>query len=231
MSEDKIEKIQKLEKISQSSKTDTNLAQDEELSRTPPNKDAFDNMMVHETGAAGESRRAISTTKTALIDEIGALNRRVDQVTQVSPDQIVAQSKDVIQQIEKAKLQLGTPDLELKSSVQSLMQNKLTHMDESLRIALSKAGVEYIPQQPHEVAKTSTNPIQRFLGFLSDGQYQLQTLSQDVQMMHLNGKDISPASMLAVQIKVGFVQQELEFFSSLLNKALESTKTIMNVQV
>jgi len=231
MSEEHIEKIEKIEKLSGSSKADrseTSLAQDEELTRTPPNKEAFDAMMTHETS---DARRAVDTTKTALIDEIGALHRRVNQIGQVSPDQIVSQSKSVIAEIEQVKSKLGTPDLELKNSVQSLMQNKLTHMDESLRIALSKAGVEYTPQPPHQVAKASANPIERFLGFLSDGQYQLQTLSQDVQAMSLNGKDFSPASMLAVQIKVGFIQQEIEFFSSLLNKALESTKTIMNVQV
>jgi hypothetical protein len=37
--------------------------------------------------------------------------------------------------------------------------------------------------------------------------------------------------MLAMQVKVGFVQQEMEFFTGMLNKALESTKTLMNVQV
>jgi hypothetical protein len=46
-----------------------------------------------------------------------------------------------------------------------------------------------------------------------------------------NGKQFTAADMLAMQIKVGYVQQEIEFFTSLLNKALESTKTIMNVQV
>jgi hypothetical protein len=49
--------------------------------------------------------------------------------------------------------------------------------------------------------------------------------------MALQKDQISPASMLAIQIKVGFISQELDFFTGILNKALESTKTIMNVQV
>jgi hypothetical protein len=118
--------------------------------------------------------------------------------------------------------------LELKGSVQNLLRNKLSHIDENLKIALHRAGVEYVPPQKVEAPK---NPIERFLGFLTDGQHQLNTLANDVNLMHLNRKEITPASMLAVQIKVGFIQQELEFFAALLNKALESTKTIMNVQV
>jgi len=45
------------------------------------------------------------------------------------------------------------------------------------------------------------------------------------------GNQLSPATMLLIQIKVGYIQQEIELFTSMLNKALESTKTIMNVQV
>ena len=71
----------------------------------------------------------------------------------------------------------------------------------------------------------------RFLGFLTDGQHQLNTLATQVENWHLNKVEITPATMLSLQIKVGYLTQELEFFSSLLNKSLESTKTIMNVQV
>jgi hypothetical protein len=49
--------------------------------------------------------------------------------------------------------------------------------------------------------------------------------------MHLNNKEITPANMLRIQMKVSYMQQEIEFFTAVLNKALESTKTIMNVQV
>jgi len=42
---------------------------------------------------------------------------------------------------------------------------------------------------------------------------------------------LTAGRLLAVQVKLSFVQQELEFFTNVLNKALESTKTIMNIQV
>jgi hypothetical protein len=114
------------------------------------------------------------------------------------------------------------------------MRNKLEHVDTNIRIALSKAGVE-TKELAHPgvtpVGAPSQNPISRFLGLLTDGQYKLQTLATEVDRWHLNKQEINPATMLAVQIKVNYITQELEFFSSLLNKALESTKTIMNVQV
>jgi hypothetical protein len=49
--------------------------------------------------------------------------------------------------------------------------------------------------------------------------------------MHLNGKEISPANMLRIQMKVGYIQQEVEFFTAVLNQALQATKTVFNVQV
>lgn len=156
-------------------------------------------------------------------------NQVVEQIKKSSPADVVAQAHNVISKIDEIKTKLATPNLELKSSIQSQLKNKLSHIDENLKIALSKAGVEY--KAPTEKASGVTNPIERFLGFLTDGQSQLKNLASEVETMHLKKGEISPASMLLVQIKVGYIQQELEFFTSLLNKALESTKTIMNVQV
>jgi hypothetical protein len=97
-----------------------------------------------------------------------------------------------------------------------------------LRIALTKAGVEYTPA---EKVSPTENPIVKFVGYLTHAQYQLQHLGDTIEQLQLTQKELTPANMLAIQIKVGYVQQEIEFFTSLLNKALESTKTIMNVQV
>lgn len=204
----------------------------EEPQRAAPNKEHFDDLMSLDQQRTPPSR-AVSTEaieQVSLMDQIRDINYKVDVVGKASPQTLVSQAQDVIKQIEEVKTQLATPDLELKGSVQSLLKNKLSHIDESLKIALNRAGMEYSPQDV--TAKTNlVSPIERFIGFLTHGQYQLQKLSNDVEMMHLNGSQISPASMLAIQIKVGYVQQEVEFFANMLNKALESTKTIMNVQI
>lgn len=229
------EPIEKIEKLSSKGKAgEGSLGIDQSATeRMPPNKDKFDSLVkapekIEKPEAiTGETRR-VDTGRTSLMDEVRSLDRTVNNVHSITPDKLVAQAQDAVAKIDEIKGKLNSPDLELKSSVKELLRNKLSHIDESLKIALNKAGVEY---QPPQKVETPKNPIERFLGFLTDGQHQLNTLANDVNLMHLNRKEITPASMLAVQIKVGFVQQELEFFAALLNKALESTKTIMNVQV
>lgn len=223
---DKIEAIKKIGK----SKLET---ADVEKVQGAANKDHFEALMLQQhqerqSKKPQEVEPLSNSKKPTLMDQVADLNRKVEQVKKVQPTDIVAQAQDVIARMSEIKEQLALPDQSIKPAYRNLLKNKLTHIDENLKIALSAAGIESVP--PPTKAATN-NPIDRFLGFLTDGQAQLSTIAKEVETMHLNKNNINAASMLAVQIKVGFIQQELEFFSSVLNKALESTKTIMNVQV
>lgn len=223
MAEDKILKI---EEISEKLETQESTA----VERQAPNKERFDELI-----GSGQERRSIEIRspegeKSSLMDQVRDLNNKVESVSKASPDVLVAQTQEVIKKIEDVKTQLASPDLQLKDSVQNLLKNKLSHIDDSLKVVMNRAGLEYTPQKAGAQSGLIA-PIDRFIGFLTHGQYQLQKLASDVQMMHLNKEEISPASMLAIQIKVGYIQQEVEFFANMLNKALESTKTIMNVQI
>ncbi len=115
--------------------------------------------------------------------------------------------------------------------MQTLLKNKLTHINDNLRIALNKAGVEYALPNENPTAQNLLNPVDRFLGLLTNGQYQLQNLSAELEHMSTAGVQLSPANMMAIQIKVNQVTQQIELFINLLNNAIQSTKTIMNVQV
>lgn len=228
MHEDKIEKIEKIDKSVRA--TEDGITEAEQLDRMPPNKQHFDSLVAPPATTKSAVAEAIEpVTKSSLMDEVRNLNQRVDRFAKVNPKDLVAQADEVINQISSVKTKLATPDLDLKPATQTLLQNKLQHIDENLRVALSKAGVEYHPSD-HLQNKT-VNPIDRFLGFLTNGQQQLASLSTEISQMHLNGKEITPANMLRIQMKVGYISQEIEFFTAVLNKALESTKTIMNVQV
>lgn len=223
------EKIHKIEKISNDAKSEESSLQAEVVERRAPDKERFDELMGMGRGIEVKSPEG---QKNSLMNEISEINGKVQLAANASPEAVVTQTKELIQKIEGVKAQLASPDLELKGSVQDLLKNKLSHIDESLKVVMNRAGLEYTPQDPSKVAAGGVAaPIERFLGFLTHGQYQLQKLSNDVQMMHLNKTEISPASMLAIQIKVGYISQEIEFFSNMLNKMLESTKTIMNVQI
>lgn len=217
---DNLEKIEEISKVSKKGKAE----ETEFVERVQPDKEQFDTLMRQDV--VHNPQQEVS--RTNFMDQVRDLQKKVEGVSKATPDTLVKQAQDVIAQIEDVKTKLATPGVELQPSVQNLLKNKLSHIDENLRIALNRTGSEYIaPSAP----ATSSNPIERFLGFLTHGQFQLQKIAEEVNYMHLNKVEMSPASMLAIQIKVGYVTQEIEFFTAILNKALESTKTIMNVQV
>ncbi len=231
-SDDKIEKISKVDKAVKANPT----IQVEELQRLAPNREHFDNLMTEsqKTEKTAEERATFDTTKkNSLMEEVRDLSSKTENL-KVTPTELIAQAEQAQNRIDSIKTRLSEPNAKIRDSYVPLLQNKLSHINDNIRIILSHSGLENatpgtgIPPAPPIAAD---NPIIRFLGFLTDGQYRLQTLSSEVEKWNLNKVDINPATMLAMQIKVNFISQELEFFSSLLNKALESTKTIMNVQV
>lgn len=232
MAMDKIEEISKVGKAAKSV-TPEAIEETQEINRLAPNKEHFDALMRSERmqaqNGSGVTEKIEPVSKSSLMDEVRNLNQKVDRFSKISPKQLVAQADEVINQIDQIKQKLATKDLDLKPATQTVLQNKLSHIDENLRVALSKAGLEYTPAAEFENKRV--NPIERFLGFLTNGQAQLASLSTEIEQMHLNNKEISPANMLRIQMKVGYITQEIEFFTAVLNKALDSTKTIMNVQV
>lgn len=224
------EKIEKIGKITRAARPDTDsLVDTQQFDRMAPNKDHFDSLVktTQQVGAVEEKIEPV--TKSSLMDEVKNLNQQVDHFSRINPSELIAQVDKVVNRIDTIKQKLREPDLKLNPATQNILQNKLSHIDENLRVALSKAGLEYAPSDHLDNKKI--NPLERFIGFLTHGQAQMASMSQEVEKMHLNGKDISPANMLRMQLKVNYVSQEIEFFIAVLNKALDSTKTIMNVQV
>lgn len=233
MALEKIEEIKKISKLAKADPTEMPGAIEEAQpsTRVPPNKDYFEALMRQ---GRPENTVAVQPTEKpqSLMDEVRDLSRKANAISQGGTNgDLVAQAQTVIKQIDTIKDKLNTPNLNLKSSVQTLLRNKLTHINENIKVALSKTGIEYTPAQKQQPTAATNNPIERFLGYLTDSQYRLQHLADEVQTMGENQSSFTPATMLALQIKVSFVSQELEFFISVLNKTLESTKTIMNVQV
>lgn len=223
--EDKIEKIKKISKATKGVELPMPA---EELARVAPNKEHFDDLLKQNKPEKIVLDKQEGTPRNSLMDEVREVGSRNDKPTVVTPAELIAKTEQVTHRMGELKARLEQPGIQVKESAVPLLNNKLSHIDENIKIALKKTGTETAPMSP---VAPSDNPIMRFLGFLTHGQYQLNTLAMEVEKWHLNGKEITPAAMLSLQIKVGYITQELEFFSSLLNKALESTKTIMNVQV
>lgn len=195
------------------------------------NQDQFQQVLNDNPGKRSVQDIAMADgTKPSLMEEIGKLNGQVQRMSDVNPADLKQQSADLIAKIETFKTELSAANANVRPAYQTLLRNRLEHIDDSLRIALSKAGVEYTPPEVG-ATKGAVKPIERFIGLLTNSQYQLEHLSTTIDQLQLTDAKLSPASMLAIQIKVGYVQQQIELFTNLLNKSLESIKTIMNVQV
>lgn len=220
--------VEKVEKVSEKSRTSSvDYETFEPETRLAPNKEHFDNLMAPPVADTKDVRK-INVAKNSIVEEVANVSRMADRAQRSTPKELIAQAQEVMGKIDQLKEKLNTPNLELKSSVQTELKNKLSHIDDNLRVAMSRTGIEYTPPPPPQ---KSQNVVERFLGLLTDSQDKLQNLTTDIQRVDATGKPFSPATMLVLQMKVGMMQQEIEFFTTVLNKALESTKTIMNVQV
>jgi len=69
------------------------------------------------------------------------------------------------------------------------------------------------------------------LGLITDGQDQLNKTQDMIQNMKLSDGTISPAQLLLIQVKMAKAQQELEYSSVLLSKAVDDIKTMFNIQL
>ena len=224
--EDKIEKIASVnEKEMQVDKIESKVAE-----RTQPVEGKFESVMDKKLPEQDVAAKTAASEKPNVEDIAREQSQMQTQNNAATSQDLVAKTTEASQKIEQIKAELETPDLEIKKPVRRLMRNKLTHITDDLRIAMSKAGTEPV-QVPEIAGNQQANPATKFFDHLTHAQYQLDHLGSYLQAMVDTDKDLAPANMLAIQIKVNKVQQELEFFTNLLNKSLESTKALMNVQV
>lgn len=124
--------------------------------------------------------------------------------------------------------QLQTKNLKLKPSQKYLLRNKLSSAHENIRAAAEKTGVDV--GEPPSTSQRQ-NPIAKFLSILTDGQAQLGDAHKRIQGLAEQGTNLNPGELLMVQIKLAKAQQELEYSSILLSKAVDDIKTMFNIQI
>lgn len=229
MAHEHAEPISKIEKVSKV--VDEVQAIGQENLSEEPNPETFSKLLAEKTqeAQAVAQREVESAKKPTPIEAMDNTQRRVIHRKDDEFSGLIADVDQNIGKIETLKEQLSTQKIDISRPMRSSMQRSLIHTDAALKIALSKVGVDYTP--PTAQAPGLVAPVQKFLGYLSNSQEQLETLGTTLSNLHADDKSITPANMLALQMKMGVITQQIEFFSSLLNKSLESTKTIMNVQV
>lgn len=186
---------------------------------------------IEGVSGVGAKKRSVTEGQTgSLMDEVTKLHTQVSGMSKQGPDAIKKQAQEAIAKLDEIKTNLSSSKTDIKPSYQTILKNRLSHIDDSIKIAMNKAGIEYTPPPASVTPSESANPLRKFINMVSDSQHQLEHLNSSIDAVS-QAKGVTPAQMMAIQMKMNFVTQQLELFSNILNKALESTKTIMNVQV
>jgi hypothetical protein len=191
-------------------------------------------------------RREVSAPPEAAVTEakkpslMEVATKVTQQPTQVTPTpkDLGAQASDLRRQIERPRAVLIAEMEKNPNVVENLpvyagdqvtaAAGHMEHIDRGLRdVSQLTTGVEIGSSIPAK----EKSPAVKFLNFLTESDKKLGNFVDEVNSLKLGEKRLSPETLFAIQIKLGFVQTELEFFTATLNKALESTKTIMNIQI
>lgn len=236
----KVEKIEKVEKVGET-RPDLEIAQAEEVSA--PQKVKFEDALSRAESkwdALHSKTILVATEETKPVQKLSPINElsngenKIDRLKPVTVDQIVQQAEDTrtslnapITKIQETQKQ--RPEARISPAHEAIMTDKLIHIDSSLKTALNKVGVEVTAKEIE--ATSGQKPLVKFLNMLTNSDRQLSTLIGEIDALNSTKERLTPEKLLAVQIKLSFVTQQIEFFTNVLNKALEGTKTIMNVQV
>lgn len=145
-----------------------------------------------------------------------------------SYDALIAQTNSSEATYNDLRNQLNTPNLKLKQSQKHLLSNKLSDANVHLRSAAEKIGAPLVEET--KVAPGS-GPIAKFLNFVNNGVAQIQSAKQEMQSLKDKGQAVSPADYLLIQMKMNKAQQELEYSSVILSKAVSAVHTLMSIQL
>jgi hypothetical protein len=168
-------------------------------------------LMEIATRVTVEPAKVTPTPKT-LADQAADLRRQMERPRAVLMDEI--QSRPAV--VENLK----------PSDIDSL-SGHIEHVDRGLRdVSQLTTGVEIGSLVPKE-----KSPAVKFLSFLTESDKKLGNFVDELKGLKMGQQRLTPETLFAIQVKLGFIQTELEFFTATLNKALESTKTLMNVQI
>lgn len=228
-----IEKIDKIKKVSERIES---LTIDKPSSAdTTMMKERFEALLNQEGKQVNSTEQA--TKETAVqspIDSYQKDHTSVQPTQAATPESVQSQVQRTANRLEEVKLRVqATENTELHPSMTGMLKKKLLHIDSSIESALAKAKAKEsdpLGTADRPVVDNALNPIHRFVGLLTHGQHNLSAIEYHMESLQ-NNNELNPVQLMSVQLKVARVQQEIELFTSLLNKALESTKTIMNIQV
>ncbi|OGN65829.1 MAG: hypothetical protein A2888_01445 [Chlamydiae bacterium RIFCSPLOWO2_01_FULL_28_7] len=186
----------------------------------PPDKSTFETFKEQAPSAVTQSTASgISPMELA---QKSAISQAPTYQTILAQTQ---NTRDTLGEIEK---QLKTPDLKLKKSHQELLNTKLTNANEHLDDANNILNAK--ETKPSQIPGNA-NPAVKFLGYITDGQNKLVEAQNQLSAISNSNKEMRPADMLLIQVKLSQAQQEIEYSTVLLSKVIDSLKQILNIQL
>lgn len=223
----KVFKIEKVEPVEISKKID--IAKSIETEEIAPSKMKFDTAITKaaETPSSGMVA-PVDKSESILLSPIHEMSARTNKVGSLEP----ATQERILDKAATIQNTMSTttetiqntlqryPELRISPEEGKELTKRLTHVDATLQSSLNLAGIEATTPPPVAAADVK-NPLVTFVSYLTHGDKQMKSLTKEIESI---GKDptITPGRLLSIQIKLNFVQQEIDFFSSALNKALES---------
>lgn len=163
------------------------------------------------------------------------------------PENLMANMQLVMGQMKNLGDALQTPNLQLNARTERLLDAKLKRAKDHIQYISSKVNVgdegdegggQSKQQQSEKIQAVSSkeggnSAIEKFLGYVTDGQSQLESAMSNVAKLKQDKQD--PGMMLehifGMQVKLYRAQVEIEFSSAVLQKAIDDLKTIMSVQL
>jgi hypothetical protein len=143
-------------------------------------------------------------------------------------DSLLSQMSTTHSKMSDLNSRLNTPNLKLNHAQKYLLNNKLADAKAHINSAAAKVGLS---PPPSKEIPTGSNPLAKFLAILSDGQYQLHAAQEQLQHMKMEGKTLDPGELLLMQVKLGKANNEIEYASILISKAVDTTKQLFNIQL
>lgn len=144
-----------------------------------------------------------------------------------SYDNLLAQTVNAQNALGGLKTQLDYPNLKVNEAHRRLLDGKLSDSNAMFRSAAAKMGAPISP----DTAGAAKNPVEKFLNMVTDGQSQMLAAKKQLQDLKDKGEQLNPGDMLLIQLKLNKAQQLLEFSSVVLSKAVDSFKSLMQIQL
>lgn len=150
----------------------------------------------------------------------------VAQNVQPSLDSVLAQIGTAQDSLGNLQNKLNTKDLQLTNAQKSLLKSKLSSGATHLRGVNDALGIEQ-PQAP----QTGKGPLAKLMGYIADGEVQMNAAQAELQRVQAEGKQMTPSELLLMQSKLNQAQQELDYSSMLVGKAVTALTQLLNTQL